>query len=228
MGDNQFFYREGKKSIVILILFFILLFIAAPTISDWISAITNSDSNQNNNPDISHIENENVEPPEKEQPTKENNEIVTTEFSSQNDFPIDMSQYLESGYITNFTKYNKDGKTYVFHEFSTGGDGKQGLGNNKQGLYCVDTKQWVLADITYDYYKATWDVYYIDDGKLYNFFEDGIDISTDGFTYFPNCGAKIAEAVQSLGLSPIDTAKDEATYIEDINEAFNLIGYTPK
>ena len=117
MGDNQFFYREGKKSIVtivLLILFFILLFIAAPTIGDWISAITSSNSNQNTNPNISHIENENVELPEKKQPMKENNEIVATKFSSHNDFPIDMSLYLESGYITNFTKYNKDGKTYVF------------------------------------------------------------------------------------------------------------------
>ncbi len=158
-----------------------------------------------------------------------NTEILATENSSRNDFPIDMSLYLESGYKTNFYKYNKDGKTYIFHEFSTG-DGKQGLENNKQGLYCVDTKQWVLAAISFDYYDATWNVYYIDDGKFYHYHDNGKDESLDGWMEagFPNCAESMANCVRSLGLLPIESANDEAIPIDDINYAFNLIGYTPE
>lgn len=221
--------KEGKKNIITTIIMGVLLIIAAPTMVGWFGTIINSNSNQNNNSAISSIENENVELSEEKQPTKESNEILATENSSRNDFPIDMSLYLESGYKTNFYKYNKDGKTYIFHEFSTG-DGKQGLENNKQGLYCVDTKQWVLAAISFDYYDATWNVYYIDDGKFYHYHDNGKDESLDGWTEagFPNCAEAMANCVRSLGLLPIESANDEAIPIDDINYAFNLIGYTPE
>lgn len=153
---------------------------------------------------------------------EKNTEIVSTELEVNNThLPDNIALYIDSGYPTSFEKWIKPDNTFVYHQFYTN-TGENDI--NRQGLYCVETKQYVLVDIKFNYTLANWIIYLFDNGKLSEF-ERGTDTSTDGFDYFPNCSDKIEEAVISLGLTPIDTRVDTSEKLEQ-KDAFDIIGYT--
>ena len=201
-----------------------------------------NNNNKFNNPNISNtqfskenIEHEEITTTEPTTdlsiPTEENSvekitEIVSTELEVNNThLPDNIKLFIDSGYPTSFGKWTNPNNSFVFHEFKTD------TGNNdisRQGLYCIETKQYVLLNIKFNNY-ANWVIYCYDNGSLSEFAKgaEPIAYEENGWIRLEDCLSKWDKAVESLGLIPLNTLTDTCEVINQ-QKAFELIGYTPE
>ena len=160
-------------------------------------SISNKD-NKLNNSNISNtqITKENIEYEEitttdfsipiEDNSIEKNTEFVSKELEVNNThLPDNIELFIDSGYPTSFGKWINPNNSFVFHEFKTD------TGNNdisRQGLYCIETKQYVLLNIIFNN-SADWVIYCYDNGSLSEFAKgaEPIAYGENGEVYLKDC-----------------------------------------